>query len=62
MDSEPRVAVCVLRCEAAPYGIRVTITETSDLGSGVARERRLLRAGPILDEVRRFLAEAGVSE
>ncbi|MFI5896819.1 hypothetical protein ACIA5D_42635 [Actinoplanes sp. NPDC051513] len=62
MDSEPRVAVCVLRCEAAPYGIRVTMTETSDIGSGVAREHRLLRAGPILDQVRRFLAEAGVSE
>lgn len=62
MDGEPRIAVCVLRCEAAPYGIRVTIVETPDVGSGIAREHQLLRAGQILDEVRRFLAEAGVTE
>jgi hypothetical protein len=40
----------------------VTITETTDVESDTPRERRLLRAGPILDEVRRFLAEAGVSD
>ena len=63
MDRESsRVAVCVLRCEVAPYGIRVTITETNDVGSGIAQERQLLRAGQVLAEVRRFLADAGVLE
>jgi hypothetical protein len=61
-DGGPSVAVCVLRCEPAPYGMLVTITETSDVMLGAAREWRLLHAGSVLEEVRRFLVEAGVSD
>ena len=60
----PPVALCVLRCERRSYGILVTLTRSADIESsaGPPQELRLRRAGPVLDEIRRFLAEIGVPE